>query len=284
VTFQRKRFRKNGCEIFACTECGLGHVATDAFDPGAYYTDSYFSGGHADGYADYAGSEAVLRREFAATLQYLRRFVPSGQLLEVGCAYGFFLLEAQRFFDVWGIEIAPGAVHSCHERGLTRVQCGRLDARQMSQLPPMNAIALLDVIEHLPDPDEAFRLAALQLAPGGVAMLTTGNWNSMLARITGRAWRLMTPPQHLFFFTVKSFESLAQRHGLRIEAIDSPWKRVPLSLMLHQMKRMLGLRPNATREHGSLGRLGIPVNLFDTIRLVLRKPRVNQQQKGRGFR
>src|SRR5262249_59240853 len=99
--------RKNDCEVLACSACGVGRADTTNFDPAAYYTDAYFEGGQADGYADYAGSEAVLRREFRATLEHLGRFVSPGRVLEIGCAYGFFLLGARRPFAVLCIAIPP---------------------------------------------------------------------------------------------------------------------------------------------------------------------------------
>src|SRR6476646_1652108 len=106
ATAQHFLYSKNGCDILQCAECGLGRAQASDFDPGAYYTGDYFSGGHADGYADYRGAESVLRREFARTVDFIRKQRPGGRLLDVGCAYGFFLLEAQRHFAVVGIEIA----------------------------------------------------------------------------------------------------------------------------------------------------------------------------------
>jgi len=38
----------------------------------------------------------VLRREFARTVEFIRHRKPQGCLLEIGCAYGFFLDEARR--------------------------------------------------------------------------------------------------------------------------------------------------------------------------------------------
>src|SRR5438874_13596088 len=83
-------YAKNGCEIFKCETCGLGRTEGADFDPNAYYTDDYFSGGHADGYPDYRGTEPVLRREFAHTVAFIRKHRAGGRLLELGCAYGFF--------------------------------------------------------------------------------------------------------------------------------------------------------------------------------------------------
>src|SRR5262249_42933072 len=108
-TEHRLLYSKNGCDILRCPPCGLGRAPAGGFDPGSSYTDDYFSGGHADGYADYRGAEPVLRREFAGTVDFIRRHRDSGRLLDVGCAYGFFLQEAKRAFDVSGIEIAADA-------------------------------------------------------------------------------------------------------------------------------------------------------------------------------
>src|SRR5688500_16629863 len=99
ATPHRYLYAKNGCDILRCTQCGLGRADAAHFDPAAYYTGDYFSGGHADGYADYRGTEPVLRREFARTVDFIRHYRAGGKLLDVGCAYGFFLQEARKHFD-----------------------------------------------------------------------------------------------------------------------------------------------------------------------------------------
>src|SRR4051794_37122379 len=50
------------------------------------------------------GAEPVLRREFAHSVDFIRNYRRDGKLLELGAAYGFFLMEAARYFDVAGIE------------------------------------------------------------------------------------------------------------------------------------------------------------------------------------
>lgn len=263
---QRRLYSKNGCDIFRCEGCGLGRAEAASFDPGRYYTTEYFSGGHADGYADYLGAEAVLRREFARTADFVRRHKASGRLLEIGCAYGFFLEEARLHFEVAGIEIAGDAAEHCRSRGL-RVANGIADEASLAGLGGMDVVVLLDVVEHLPDPHGTLSLCARHLRPGGIVVLTTGDFAAPLARFMGASWRLMTPPQHLWFFTPESMDRLAQRIGMRVEALDHPGKIVPAALILFQLRRMLGLRPRAP----AAGKIGIPVNLFDAMRVVLRK-------------
>jgi SAM-dependent methyltransferase len=262
------RFRVNGCDILQCHACGLGRTETSAFDPAAYYTEDYFSGGRADGYSDYLGAAPVLRREFARSVDFIRQYRAGGRLLELGCAYGFFLMEAARYFDVTGIELAPEAAEHGRRAGLNTLQ-GMADAATLQRLGQMDVVVLFDVIEHLPDPRETLALCRDHINAGGIIVITTGDFGSAAARLAGARWRLMTPPQHLWFFTQESVRRLAASLGLAVEHLDHPWKIVPASLIVFQLRRMLGLRGESVT---AASRIGIPVNLFDAMRIVLRKP------------
>ncbi len=270
ATVHRKLYSKNTCDILQCVQCGLGRAECDCFDAHSYYSEDYFSGARGDGYADYRGSEPVLRREFARTVQFIHRFRGSGRLLEIGCAYGFFLEEARRFYDVTGIEVADAAVAFCRTRGLSVID-GVVDDSVFARLGMFDVIVLLDVIEHLPDPGVTLTLCRHYLKPGGVIVITTGDFASFYARLAGRNWRLMTPPQHLWFFTPASMRRLAHTLGLRLELCDHPWKIVPLALIQFQLRRLLGARRGLSNTFAN--RVGLPVNLFDAMRCVLRNPK-----------
>src|SRR6266700_3701754 len=51
--------------------------------------------------------------------------------------------------------------------------------------------------------------------------------------------------------------------------MDHPWKIVPASLIIFQLRRMLGI---GCARIASASRFGIPLNLFDAMRVVLRAP------------
>lgn len=265
-------FRVNACDILRCSHCGLGRAVTTEFDPESYYTESYFNGSHDDGYADYRGSEAILRREFRKVVDELAEHLPpGGHILEVGCAYGFLLLEARDRYKVSGIEIAEDAVRSCREAGLADVHQGVVSQELLDKIGPVDAIVMLDVIEHLPNPESDLTLLARMLRPGGVFVISTGDFSSPLARIMGPRWRLMTPPQHLWYFTPESMRGLARRAGLEFKRLNYPWKLVPLGLIAFQLRRMFGL--GGSGEHGGApARIGLPLNLFDAMRVTMRKP------------
>ena len=268
ATAHRLLYRKNDCDILRCEQCGLGRTDASGFDPSSYYTGDYFEGGHADGYADYLGAEPVLRREFRQTVDLIRALKPGGRLLELGCAYGFFLAEASSHYDVTGIELAAEAAAFGRGRGL-RIISGVADEATLAGLGTFDVIVMLDVIEHLPNPRETLALCERHLNPSGIIVISTGDFGSLPAKLLGSRWRLMTPPQHLWFFTRTSMLRLGKSLGLQMERFDHPWKTVPLSLIVFQLGRMAGLRRHAK---SSTSRIGIPVNLFDAMRVVLRKP------------
>ena len=117
---------------------------------------------------------------------------------------------------------------------------------------------LFDVIEHLPQPRETLALCCQHLNPGGIIVITTGDFGSPAARLAGARWRLMTPPQHLWFFTRESMRRLS-RSRPDDGAPDHPWKIVPASLIAFQLRRMLGLRGQGVTSASRIGGAGKPV-------------------------
>jgi SAM-dependent methyltransferase len=221
---QEELYSINNCRIIRCRDCGLGRAQPSRFDPSSYYTGDYFDGGRQDGYLDYESSADILGREFRGVVDELVAKIPErARLLEVGCAYGYFLKEASRAFDVVGIEIAQAAVDGCHQAGLENVLCGAIDLVNLEELGNFDAVVMLDVIEHLENPRRDLERLAGVLKPGGVVLLSTGDFSSLLARLMRSKWRLMTPPQHLWFFTPKAIEGLALQCGLKVEEVRYPW-------------------------------------------------------------
>lgn len=259
----RPLYEVGGFAIVACA-CGLARtVLPPGFDPASIYGEAYFQGGQRDGYADYAGSAAELRREFRRTLRVLARHVPRGRLLEIGCAYGYFLELARARFSVAGVELSDHARAACAARGLAVVR--ELDDEFLAAHGPFDAAVLLDVLEHLRDPGAVLARLHAVLRPGAQLLITTGDRGSLAARALGRRWRLMTPPQHLWFFDARSLGALLARHGFRVHALAHPWKLVPLALIAYQAARTVGAQDLA-RRFVLPGRL--PLNLFDAMRVI----------------
>src|SRR3954469_20802077 len=144
----------DGYPIVRCEDCGLVFVgrAQTAQELAAFYDSDYWEDPAAEGYGGYAAAEERKRHHFAGLLAAIEAMRGPGELLEVGSAYGFFLDEARRRgWRVRGIEPSGrGARHSCEKLGLDEV------SEPLSELSvepeSVDAIAMWDVIEHLPDP------------------------------------------------------------------------------------------------------------------------------------
>lgn len=261
---------KGGIPVYRCPDCGVGRAESRLFDAAAYYDSSYFNGGRSDGYSDYVQASNVLRVQFRKDIQLLNRLgMPGRHLVELGCAYGYFLDEAKAAsYQISGLEICEDAVKSCNARGYDDVYHGEVCEQSLSRFSGVDAVVMLDVIEHLPAPLASLDAVSGILKPGGLLLITTGDFSSCLAKTTGRNWRLMTPPQHLWFFTPKSLTTLCNRLNMDLVHLDHPWKTVPVGLIFYQALRYLTAPPSlpAWMHH-----FGVPVNLFDAMRLVFRK-------------
>jgi SAM-dependent methyltransferase len=257
-----------GCDVSRCPDCGLVCVPPGSVPEAVLsqlYSQEYFEGGRPDGYADYSASESILRQQASRALRAIRTFRPGGSLLEIGCAYGFFLLEAQRFYKAQGIEISSFAADEARKRGLD-VVCGDF-LEQKYQPSSFDVVSLFDCIEHLADPFGYLGRLHHVLKPGGIVAITTGDIGSLYARFSGARWRLMTPPQHLFYFSKRTLTRMLQKTGFEVVRVSHPWKLVPWRLILYQIS------PKLKRALGPLGELplGIYVNLFDAMLVIARK-------------
>jgi len=216
-------FHKDGHALVQCANCTLLYVGADpaGIDFDALYGQAYYTGGSAAVFADYVGQQAARRAHAWRKLAVLRHLPPRiprhGRLLDVGCAAGFFLVEAARHYDAQGVELSTWSSAFARERLQLKVFTGTL---QQAQLPSahFNVITLWDVIEHVPDPVPLLTEAARLLAPDGRLVLTTGDWGSAYAQARGAAWHLLTPPWHLSFFSRATLTRAAAAAGLRVVA------------------------------------------------------------------
>jgi SAM-dependent methyltransferase len=211
-------FEVGGYPIVRCAECGLVFVgrAQTAQELAAFYDSDYWEDPDAEGYGGYAAAEERKRHHFAGLLSEIEAMCETGDLLEVGSAYGFFLDEARRRgWRVRGIEPSPHAArHAREQLGLD------IASEPLSELAveaeSVDAIAMWDVIEHLPDPRATVEAAHAWLRPGGVVVLSTGDIESLTARLHGREWSLLTPPWHQFYFSRKTMKRLLADVGFHV--------------------------------------------------------------------
>ena len=110
--------------ILRCGDCGyiFADLNLDQKEFERLYTSDYFNG---EEYSDYVSDEIVLQKNFSARLDVLMRYVEPNRhrrLLEIGCAYGFFLrLAAHRFKEVVGLDVTEEGIRFCIRQPIKRI-------------------------------------------------------------------------------------------------------------------------------------------------------------------
>ncbi|HET7294252.1 MAG TPA: class I SAM-dependent methyltransferase [Vicinamibacteria bacterium] len=262
--------------ILRCERCGLVFADPEGA-PAHDYSESYYRGGV---YADYLMERGAIRRNAQRSLAALESLVPGRRLLDVGCAAGFFLEAARdRGWSVRGLDVSAYAAAFARDRLGLPVLLGSIVVPPQG-LEDFDVVTLWDAIEHLDRPDLALLRIRERLREGGVLALSTGDYGSLLRRITGRRWRLFRDPTHNFFFDRETLRRLLERGGFEVLSVSRRGKWVSLAMSLHQSRL-----PRADRLRDLLVArgldLGLYVNLRDVMTVVAR-PRVGWPAPGPG--
>lgn len=109
--------------------------------------------------------------------------------------------------DAKGAEIARQAGHASF--------CGRIEDFQSPE--HFELILLLNLIEHVPNPREILEKVAALLAPGGLALIQTPNYDSLDARLFRKKnWGGLHCPRHFVLFELEGFSRLCAQAGLKV--------------------------------------------------------------------
>ena len=191
------------------------------------------------------------RRQARDILGLLSRHVEAGaSVLDVGCSFGFFLLEAQAVgFEVRGIE--PDAQAFERARSLLGDDVVRrgLLSPETADASSADVVCTLDVIEHIaPEELDGFAAqVAATLAPGGIWVIkvptTEGLYyraSDLLARVglggrsVTRLWQTRYEYPHLVYFDRANLTTWLARNGFSV--IDHVYpQEVPTTAVIDRL-------------------------------------------------
>ena len=270
------RFTKHGYTIYRCGECNLlfVHPQPSPEDIIALYGPAYFERGNKYSFDPENGELNPDRHNNLVRISVLQQYKPSGRLLDVGCAEGGFLEVAREMgFNVSGIEVSDyAATYARGKLGIDVANSNLAEARLPSE--SYDVVTMWDVIEHLSDPCQTLREIHRILRRGGLLALSTGNAGSLWARLAGRFWQLLTPPQHLFFFDEKNLGKALGLSGFAVKEMLYVGKRTTLDFILFKARETLG--PVVSPVQAIITCLGlnkglVTVNLYDIVTCVAEK-------------
>lgn len=274
------RWTKHDFTILRCPACGLlfRRELPSPEELEALYGAEYFAGDESlrgQGYLDYTGDAHTHRALARARLAALESLVAHGRLLDVGAAAGFFVDEARRRgWEATGIDVSRVMV----DWGRSELGVPLERATLASAAVPdgtLDALTMWDYIEHSLDPRADLERAHALLRGGGVVALSTGDAASLVARVSGSRWHLLTPRHHNFFFSAATLPALLARTGFEIVLLDHRGARYPVRYLLHKLRLTSGARavsaPARRIAESRVGAVTVPANLRDIVTVLARR-------------
>ena len=239
-TRSRRYAVKFDLDLAKCRSCGLVYAhprLTDA-DVMKRYSPEYFYGEYLPVFrADDKGYDPdLVRGHYRLYLTLLgEQSVPGGRLLDVGCGAGFFLKAAEEAgWAVEGVEVSPTAADYANR--VLSLKVHRTKVEDAGFAPDtFDVVTLLDTIEHLGNPARAMAEIFRILKPGGRMILNTPDLKSLSRRVLGKSWAVLTPAEHLQYYTAKTLRRTLAGAGFRIIGI----------------RNLLGFNPEYTHDKQS---------------------------------
>jgi SAM-dependent methyltransferase len=258
--------------LLQCGNCAFttANLDFEELDFEGIYDEGYFKGRE---YLDYPMEKSIIQKNFSGKLKLIDRKIDKNDVsnvLEIGCAYGFFGELAEKHFPgikYTGIDISTDAVeHGKKELGLNLQSVDYLNFKTDKVF---SDIYLWDVIEHLPEPDKIIAKASSELKKKGRLILSTGDFGSLPAKLQKRKWRLVHPPTHLHYFSKKTMTRLLEENDFQVISLSYPsitrsLKQTWYSLFLLD-KKQNNISKSIFRK---LPDLNIKLNTFDIMMVI----------------
>ncbi len=208
---------KNNYPLYKCTICAFIFVcpAPTQDNLKKFYEDFY--DGATTGY--FKKREKKIRRAYKRVKRIKRR-VPHGHFLDVGCNGGF-ATEAARMlgFDGTGIDIDPVSINYARDNfSGNAFYCMSLEEFSRTE-EKVDILYCSEIIEHVSDVHSFTGAMAKLIKNAGIIYITTPDSGHFRTPANLFDWQEVKPPEHLQLFNKKTIRILFAQHGLKIERI-----------------------------------------------------------------
>lgn len=232
----RFAFTRYGYAFYRCMGCGhvWVHPIPSAQELADFYSKGYFQGDiEKRGYQDYDLDKESVLPEFDYFLRKLESATEKRDLLDIGAATGVFMERAiRRGWKAKGLELSAYAAEAGRAKGYD-ISCTALEDVDLSTNQTSSVVTMWDVVEHFRDPVRAFEVLSRIVPPSGLIMFATPQSDSFFARVMGKFWTLLAPPQHLHYFSRKSIDHILAKNGFEVVSIEWRGKSFDMGYIIH---------------------------------------------------
>lgn len=194
-----------GHALRACRICATIFTASLPYAGDEHDYDAYYDEGN-------LAVPAFVDRRLEEIVGTFDRYRRSNRWLDVGCGAGALLRAARREgWEATGTEVAPQPAHRLRSEGF-EVLLGDASALDLPEAA-FDVVSLVEVIEHVPNPDAQLAAAASALRVGGALYVTTPHARGLSSRLLRERWSIVAPPEHLQLYSVAGLREALSRAG-----------------------------------------------------------------------
>ncbi len=208
--------RCRGCKSVYDPAPAEPHALFELYDgPGYFVKDGQDDASTPWGYGhDYLADREHWEAKFDRVVVHLERYVAPGRLLDVGSGPGFLLTVAERHgWRATGIDINSWAADYGRAQLGVDTRPGDLLAAEFAD-DEFDALTMMDMVEHVPNPDELLAEAARVVKPGGAVAILTPDSGSPISRLLGARWpEVRRPGEHAVLYSAEGLAQLVGRAG-----------------------------------------------------------------------
>ena len=166
----------------------------------------------------YSQETAVPTSTHRKRARLLTQKMGSGNVLDLGCGNGLFLL-AMRELGWRCVGLEPNVAAAQHARDILQLDVHTGDIFSLEARSTFDLITLWDVLEHTHAPSNVLQHAHRLLKPPGTLALNVPNWDSFERRLFRERWIALDAPRHLYHFSPKTIRQLLAKCGFDVKIL-----------------------------------------------------------------
>ena len=204
--------------FFGCSSCGIDYLVSFGEKENSYREEYFFSDYEKQYGRTYLDDFPVIRRMAAQRLSVISGLAKRGTLLDVGCAYGPFLLEARNAgYTPFGLELVREAADYVRDKlGIPVIRSSFEEAVIEEEY---DILTMWYVIEHFSDLDRVLKKVNKIIRQGGVFAFSTPNGSGITGKSNRRRFLSGSPEDHFTVWDPASAASVLPMYGFEIKRI-----------------------------------------------------------------
>lgn len=169
-----------------------------------------------------SGNNWVKIQRHKLRFKFIKPFVASGKLFDLGAGWGHFMLAAKELgYDIYGIEIAEQPYQYCVND--LKLPVDHIDFFLMDESKQFDIITMWDVLEHIDQANDFLKKCSKLVKPGGYLVLQVPQIDSFFAKRHKDKWKMMGL-DHVNYFSKKTITQLLNNNGFEVVKIKSSFE------------------------------------------------------------